>query len=491
MGTFLNNLGNAMVRIALLVSMLYLMNCTDSYEDQLKPNMIILLADDLGYGDLGCFGGPIRTPNLDALAADGLLFTDFYAAAPNCSPSRAGLLTGRSPSKVGVYNYLAEYHPMHLRDREVTLAEVAKKASYHTAHFGKWHVSCLPQNTDLMQPQPHDQGFDYSFGTANNARPSHLNPTNFVLNGERLGELHGYACELVANKSIEWLERIVVEDENPFFLYAAFHEPHKVVAAPSDLILNYSEYSKQDAEYFACVENMDRAIGKIIHFLRDRELLENTFLLFASDNGSYRNGSNGDLLGGKSFVYEGGIRVPGILHFPSQMANPGIITEAVGLIDIMPTILEITDQIYAEEVELDGQSLMPLIMGKPFIRKKPMSWFFYRTSPEMAMRIGDYSILGKDLNSTLHTHPMTQPDMDVIKNMTLDTFEIYDLREDPAQSKKLALAADEERSFRSQVVGRLKEIQATGPYWNDLPPATGTRKLKHEWRALKPSGFSN
>jgi arylsulfatase A len=130
-----------------------------------RPNIVILLADDAGYSDFGCFGGKAETPNIDQLAAEGLKLTDFHAAAPNCSPSRTGLLTGRYPSRVGVYSYIPEQkeglHPMHMPSSEVTLAELLKESGYQTAHVGKWHVSVLRST----QPQPSDQGFDYSFGT--------------------------------------------------------------------------------------------------------------------------------------------------------------------------------------------------------------------------------------------------------------------------------------------------------------------------------------
>ena len=124
-----------------------------------SPNIIILLADDLGYGDLGCYHGDALTPNLDRMAENGIRFTDFYAAASNCSPSRTGLLTGRSPSKVGVYNYVPPVHPMHLRKEEITIAEILKEAGYRTGHFGKWHLSNL-DDPDMNQPSPADQGFD-------------------------------------------------------------------------------------------------------------------------------------------------------------------------------------------------------------------------------------------------------------------------------------------------------------------------------------------
>lgn len=478
-----------------LFSFIFCLGCTlpkQSVPQDDSPNIILLLADDLGYSDLGAYGGIAQTPNLDQLAKEGIRFTDFYAAAPNCSPSRAGLLTGRAPSKVGIYNYLPVAHPMHVKAEEITMAEILKEKNYHTAHFGKWHIACLPQNPALNQPQPVDQGFDYSLGTENNAHPSHLNPTNFVRNGKKVGEIKGYSCDIVVEEAMSWLDG-VKESANPFFLYLAFHEPHKKVASPPDLTAKYSsEYDQANAEYFANVENMDRAIGRLLQRLADEKLDENTLIMFASDNGSYRNGSNGELLGGKSFVYEGGIRVPGIMHWKGKIAPGQTSHEVAGLVDLMPTICDLTGVSHPQKESLDGTSLLPLFSQKSIQREKPLSWFFYRTTPEMAMRIGDYSIIGRSLDTTRHTHPMSAPDMDHIKNLQLDAFEWYNLKEDIGQENGLSIQGNTQgEAYRDQLIQRLTEIQKEGPYWENLPEAKGRRRLKSEWRQLRPTGFGN
>jgi arylsulfatase A len=169
-----------------------------------RPNILVILCDDLGYGDLGCFGHPtIRTPHLDRLAAQGMRLTSCYAAAPVCSPSRAGLLTGRAPVRLGVYDWIAEGSPMHLGKGELTVATLLKRAGYATCHVGKWH--CNGRFNSPEQPQPGDHGFEHRFSTQNNAAPSHENPTNFVRDGRRVGPLRGYSCQLVADEAIGWL----------------------------------------------------------------------------------------------------------------------------------------------------------------------------------------------------------------------------------------------------------------------------------------------
>lgn len=458
----------------------------------LPPNIIILLADDLGYGDLGCYGGVAKTPNLDQLATEGIQFTDFYSAAPNCSPARVGLLTGRFPSKVGMYNYMPAGHPMHLKAEAVTLAEMVKKKGYATGHFGKWHVSNLTPDSERVQPQPSDQGFDYSLGTTNNAQPSHLNPINFVRNGKKVGKMKGFSCQIVVEETIQWLREISPK-KTPFLAFLAFHEPHKKVASPPDLIANYQQFPEKDAEYLANVENMDKAIGQLLDVLKKEQLDKNTLILFASDNGSYRNGSNGDLLGGKSFVYEGGIRVPGILHWKGKIEAGQTISEPTCLVDVMPTICDLTNVVHPNANQLDGISLLPLLSKKPLERKKPLSWFFYRTSPEIAMRIGDYTILGRDRDSIRLTHPTMKPDMDYIKNMTVEDFELYYLPSDIGQTNNIDYtSSDMGNQMKNQLVNRLQEIQAAAPVWDSLPlVGKRAKRLKKDWRQLHPTGFSN
>ena len=161
-----------------------------------RPNVVVLLADDLGSHDIGCYGGPVKTPALDSLAAQGVRFTDFHAGAAICSPSRATLLTGRQNVRTGIYGVLQDHmHNAHLLEREVTIAEVLQQAGYGTAHFGKWHIGMT--SGQRKKPGPTEHGFDYWFGLSNGAQPSHKDPVNFLRNGKRVGPLKGYSCQLL------------------------------------------------------------------------------------------------------------------------------------------------------------------------------------------------------------------------------------------------------------------------------------------------------
>lgn len=248
-------------------------------EKKSKPNIVILLADDLGYGDLSCYGHPeIQTPNLDELANGGIRFTDCYASAPMCSPSRAGLMTGRNPYRTGVYDWIAPDSSHFLNADEITIASLLKDAGYETGLFGKWHLNGK-MGTD-EQPQPDNFGFDYYFATQYSA--NHLSPLGFYRNGEKLYQQHGYSCDIVVNDALKWLKKL--DSDQPFFQYIAFHETHEPIASPPDMLEIYCQAGKK-ALYYSNVANLDRAIGKYINGLKMMGLEENTLIIFTSDNG--------------------------------------------------------------------------------------------------------------------------------------------------------------------------------------------------------------
>jgi arylsulfatase A len=222
-----------------------------------RPNIVVILCDDLGYGDLECYGHPhIKTPHLNRMADEGIRFTDFYSTAPVCSPSRVGLLTGRSPNRAGVYDWIPHGSRVHMRASEVTIPQMLKKAGYATCMSGKWH--CNGKFNTQQQPQPDAAGFDHWFGTQNNASPTHENPRNFVRNGKPVGPLQGFSCQLVVDEAITWLKgHREKSPKQPFFMYVAFHEPHEPVASPKKLVNEYMDVSKNEdqAQYFANVAN--------------------------------------------------------------------------------------------------------------------------------------------------------------------------------------------------------------------------------------------
>ena len=244
-----------------------------------KPNIIFLLADDMGYGDLGCYGSPvIQSPHLDKLASQGVKLNQCYAASPNCSPARAGMLTGRSPYRVGMYDF-ARFKPLHIPESEVTVAEQLKSAGYATMFAGKWH--CSGDFSPGAQPDPGDHGFDHWFANASNFGKD---PNSFRRNGEPAGKTEGWMSEIVVDEAMPWLDQM--EGDAPFFTCLWFSEPHTPVLAadefkelyPDDKIAPHLEalavsggpqvkrrdQLKNPDAYFGCVSMLDHHIGRLM-----------------------------------------------------------------------------------------------------------------------------------------------------------------------------------------------------------------------------------
>ena len=358
-----------------------------------RPNIVVLLADDLGYKDIGCCGGPVKTPAIDGLAAKGMRFTDFYSGCAVCSPSRATLLTGRHHIRTGVYSWINDYDQnSHLSVQEVTLPEILKRHGYATAHFGKWHLG-LPTR-QRNKPTPSQHGFDYWFATGNNAAPSHKNPVNFIRNGKPVGKIEGYACHIVVDEAFSWLDEKRNPDK-PFFLNIWFHEPHAPIAAPDDIVSRYGKSNDPGAIYSGTIDNTDRAIARLLAKLKQIDLPENTLIVYSSDNGSYRADRVGELRGKKGSNFEAGIRVPGIFCWPGKITKAHVEHAPAGLVDLLPTICGLLRINKPAKVHLDGSDLSPLLTDNKneFTRHQPLFWLLPASAPAAAIRDGDYSLV--------------------------------------------------------------------------------------------------
>lgn len=427
-----------------------------------RPNVVILLADDLGSGDLSCYEGPVQTPNIDSLAKQGARFETFYSGCAVCSPSRSVLMTGRQHIRTGVYNWIHdESQNSHLLKREITIAEILKDAGYETAHVGKWHLGLPVEGRD--KPTPADHGFDYWFATANNAEPSHHNPRNFVRNGKALGEMQGYACQLVVDEAIHWLDN-EREKNTPFFLNVWFHEPHQRIAAPQELVeLNCGPEHKEGLElktqvnqaalYSATISNEDIAVGRLLEKLEQVAPKEDTLIIYASDNGSYMRNRNSGLRGSKGVNWSGGIRVPGIFSWPGTIPKGKAVRTPGGLVDVLPTICSMLDLEAPGDRILDGTDLSPLLGGdyKDFKRPQPFFWHLQRSNPIVAIRSGKYALVGFRDNPDLSVNNKLDENwIPLIKKGGYKDYELYDLKEDPNQEKNIA-------GEKPEVVARLKK----------------------------------
>jgi len=431
-----------------------------------QPNFLVILCDDLGWGDLENYGHPsIKTPHLMQMAKDGIQFSNCYSAAPVCSPSRVGLLTGRNPNRAGVYDWIPPANPnrparrsreyAQMRESEFTISRMLKNAGYATCMSGKWHCNAM-FNSD-QQAQPDDHGFDHWFATQNNASPSHENPKNFVRNGEKVGKIEGYSCQIVADEFIDWLKSHQKSNaKQPFFGYVAFHEPHEPVASPPELVARHESKTAEnhdEAQYFANVENVDLAVGKLLAAIDDMGLNENTFVIFTSDNGPetlnrYKSanrsyGTPGPLRGMKLHTHEAGYRVAGIMRWPSTIQAGQESDEVVSSLDFLPTFANLAGAEVPEDLLLDGVDMLPALQGNKLERNNPLLWVYYnsltenrKTLPSVSLRRDNLKIRAV-LKGVAAVQNVDDQNLETIKKGVLADFEIYDLTKDMTESNPL------------------------------------------------------
>ena len=444
--------------------MTVLLCCLTACAKTERPNIVVFLADDMGWGDANCNGNEkMITPNIDKLASQGVRFTECYSACGVCSPSRSAILTGRTPYRNGVWRHLSGNGPSHLRTSEITYPELLREAGYETCHVGKWHLLSRQQFNNPDFPQPDAHGYGYWMYTHNNASPSHKNPNNFVRNGQPVGVIEGYSAQIVANEGIHWLDN-VRDPSKPFAMSVWVHEPHKPIATDPRFSKLYEGHS--NAEYMGNVTQLDFALGQIMEALETRGLSENTLLFFTSDNGpegqsEKTGGSTGGLRGRKRNDYEGGIRVPGIVRWPGHI-KPGTVsdTPVVGS-DIFATVLDVCEIPLPTDRPIDGVSMVPAFEGKPVDRKIQLFWRTHVSLPEdrVAIRIGDWKIVADE---------------------TLTKFQLYDVQKDWKEENDLAAKMPEKTEEMKNILLKLwVDIKSEGPneWWESetqKPKAGGT-----------------
>jgi arylsulfatase A len=329
------------------------------------------------------------------------------------------------------------------------------------------------QFNESTQPQPVDHGFEHWFSTQNNALPNHRNPVNFVRNGQAVGKLDGYSAPLVAAEAIRWL-REGRDKSKPFFLYVCFHEPHEPIASDPQFAKLYPSDDPSYSAHHGNITQMDDAFGQLMRSLDEQGLRDNTLVFFTSDNGpaitvQHPHGSAGPLRDKKGSLYEGGIRVPGILRWPGHIQPGSQSEEPVCGVDFLPTVCEIMGIGPPVDHVLDGASILPILAGKPITRKTPLYWHFNRAAgaPKVALRVGDWKLLATlDKNPAPRGNDITDEEERDFKQAKLVEFSLYNVRNDIGETTDLAAREPAKLAELKPLLERkYHEVRAESPTW--------------------------
>ena len=388
--------------------------CFFSCEKKEKPNIILIMTDDQGWGQTGYYNHPIlETPNLDDMAKNGIRFDRFYASAPVCSPTRASVLTGRSNDRTGVLT-----HGYALRTQEKTIAQALKKAGYSTGHFGKWHLNGLRgPGVPILKDDNHNPGkfgFDYWFSTTNffDVNPLMSDNGKFI-------DFKGSSSKVIFNEALKFIDKNNA-DNTPFFAVIWDGSPHYPWIANEDDKSVFKDLDNESQNHYGELVAFDRNLGKFRKLIREKGLSENTIIWFCSDNGGLKGiypSTVGGLRGNKGSVWEGGIRVPAIIEWPSMIKHK-VTDFPASTMDIFPTIADIIGLSKSEMIfPIDGISLLPLFNSNIDKREVHIPFRFNNTG---ALIDNDFKLVATSLNEM--------------------QFELYDLEIDPKESNNIATA---------------------------------------------------
>lgn len=419
--------------------------CWGGAARQEGPSVVLILADDLGYGDLGSYGSQtIRTPNLDRLAEEGIRFTDYQSVCSVCSPSRASLLTGRYPSRCGMpFAVGGVYSDLGLEESEITIARLLKQSGYRTACIGKWHLG-IPQGFDYnthagftadSQFHPARHGFDLYHGMVGNSHPDGSTP---LLENSGIVDPDAHVTTITEHFTSRALEFMGEDSGRPFFLYL----PHTRTHAPWMPNPRFAGKSL-GGTYGDMVEELDWSTGEILRWLDETGRAADTMVIFTSDNGSAPSplyGSNGELRGGKGSTFEGGMRVPCLVRWPARIAAPRTSDIMASAMDFLPTIAAMAGAPLPSDRVIDGMDLSPELLGSAPASSEPRTLYYYNGLNLQAVREGRWKLHLPRTEEMLVWWD-SGPD-------ELDSPELYDLREDPGETEDVA-------ARHPDVVGRL------------------------------------
>jgi arylsulfatase A-like enzyme len=421
---------------------LLLLSCALLGKVPAAPNVILVMADDQGWGETGYYNHPVlKTPNLDAMAASGLRFDRFYAGGPVCSPTRATVLTGRSHDRTGVFD-----HGYALRDQEKTLAQAMRKAGYATGHFGKWHLNGLRgPGVPILEDDSHGPG-PFGFDTW-------LSVTNFfdldpVMSRQgKFEELKGDSSEIIVTEALKFITQ-QVKSNKPFFAVIWYGTPHSPWMALEADKEPFNKLSAKAREHYGELVAMDRSIGTLRKGLRELAVNKDTLLWFTSDNGGlpgFKPSTTGGLRDFKGSMYEGGLRVPAIIEWPEGIDSPRTTAYPAGAMDIFPTIAQVAGLPASAMLQpQDGLSLAPLMAGEIGPRKKPIP---FHSRSRSGLIDNDFKILSFSKNP---------------KGKKPARVELYNLAKDAAESNNLINQETEiAKKMKSRMRRSVKSIEAS------------------------------
>lgn len=434
-----------------------------------KPNVVFILADDMGYTDLSCYGSKYyESPNIDKLASQGIRFTDGHSGGPNCQPSRAVMMSGQYGPRTGIYTVGSidrfdwQSRPLRPVDNvtqlpleKITVAQTLKNAGYATAMYGKWHLGHDAEH------HPARRGFDEAIESSG----VHF---DFKTDPETVHPKDEYLADFVTDKAVDFIRR---HKDQPFFVYLPHFAVHKPLQAKEELIKHFKSKAgvggHNDPVYAAMIKSVDDSVGRIVAVLDELKLSDNTLVIFSSDNGGVggyvREGvkqagdvtDNAPLRGGKGMLYEGGHRVPWIFRWPGKIPTKVVSDQTISGVDLYPTLLDVTGTKRPKDYTLDGVTLWPLLKsgGKDSLKPRDLFWHFpgylgagagsWRTTPVGAIRSGDWKLL-----EFFEDHHL----------------ELYNLREDIGEKINLAeKMPDKAKQLHAKLLAWQKEVHAPMP----------------------------
>lgn len=400
------------------------------------PNIVFIMVDDLGYGDLSSYGAPdLKTPNIDALFASGMRFDQFYANCPVCSPTRAAFLSGRYPDMAGVPGVIRTQLPDRptnwgkLGDDLVLLPALLKKANYHSALIGKWHLG-------LNKPdRPTDRGFDFFHGFLGDMMDdyyTHLrHGNNYMRLNEKTIDPKGHATDLFSDWAIDYLtDRATNHKNQPFFLYLAYNAPHTPIQPPEDWLAKVKKretgISDKRAKIAAFIEHLDFGTGRVLDALKQLKLEENTLIVFTSDNGGQVSAGarNAPLHGGKQEMWEGGIRVCTAVSWPGKIEAGTRSPHRSLTMDFYPTLAEVAG--VSIENTIDGRSFLPVLFGETFNETRP---------EQVWMRLEG----GRKYGGLLY-HAIRIGDWKLLRNTPFEPYQMFNMANDPSEENPIPMA---------------------------------------------------